>query len=77
MVVTHWGNIRLILGLYRDNGKENGSYYLEDLRGDSMRVAVRMMVPFGYPKTLNFKVPHSTEKPKKGQCFDNQPCRKN
>ena len=23
-----WGNIRVILGLYRDNGKENGDYYL-------------------------------------------------
>ena len=24
--VTHWGNIRVILELYLDNGKENGSY---------------------------------------------------
>ena len=24
----HWGHVRVILGLYRDNGKENGSYYL-------------------------------------------------
>ena len=22
----HWGYIRVILGLYRDNGKENGDY---------------------------------------------------
>ena len=25
---THWGNIRVILGLYWDNGKENGKYYV-------------------------------------------------
>ena len=25
---THWGSIRVILGLYRDHGKENGNYYL-------------------------------------------------
>ena len=25
---THWENIRVILGLYRDNGKENGNYYI-------------------------------------------------
>ena len=25
---THWGNIRFILGLYGDNGKLNGNYYL-------------------------------------------------
>ena len=24
----YWGYIRVILGLYGDNGKENGSYYL-------------------------------------------------
>ena len=24
---THWGNIRVILGLYGDNGKEDGNYY--------------------------------------------------
>ena len=23
-----WGNIRVILGLYGDNGKEDGNYYL-------------------------------------------------
>ena len=23
---THWGNVRVILGLYWDNGKENGNY---------------------------------------------------
>ena len=23
----NWGNIRVILGLYWDNGKENGNYY--------------------------------------------------
>ena len=23
---THWGNIRLILGLHWDNGKQNGDY---------------------------------------------------
>ena len=26
--VTHWGNVRLILGLYKNNGKENGNYYI-------------------------------------------------
>ena len=25
---THWGNIRVILGFYGDNGKENGNYYM-------------------------------------------------
>ena len=25
--IVYWGNIRVILGLYADNGKENGSYY--------------------------------------------------
>ena len=25
---THWGNFGVLLGLYRDNGKENGNYYL-------------------------------------------------
>ena len=24
--IVHWGNIRVILGLYRDNGKEHGNY---------------------------------------------------
>ena len=24
---THWGNIGIILGLYGDDGKENGNYY--------------------------------------------------
>ena len=24
---THWGNIRVILGLYGDNGTENSNYY--------------------------------------------------
>ena len=27
MVGTDWGNISAILGLYGDNGKENGNYY--------------------------------------------------
>ena len=25
---THWGNIRIVLGFYVDNGNENGNYYL-------------------------------------------------
>ena len=25
--IIHWGNIRVIVGLYWDNGKENGNYY--------------------------------------------------
>ena len=25
--LTHWGNIRGTLGLYWDNGKENGNYH--------------------------------------------------
>ena len=25
---ARWGNIRVLLELYRDNGKENGNYYL-------------------------------------------------
>ena len=25
--MVHWGNIGVILGIYRDNGKENGNYY--------------------------------------------------
>ena len=25
---THWDNSKVILGLYCDNGKENGNYYL-------------------------------------------------
>ena len=24
---VYWGNIGVILGIYRDNGKENGNYY--------------------------------------------------
>ena len=24
---THWGSLRVILGLYWDNGKENGNFY--------------------------------------------------
>ena len=23
----HWGNVRVMLGLYGDNGKENGNHY--------------------------------------------------
>ena len=25
--IVYFGNIRVILGLYRDNGKEDGNYY--------------------------------------------------
>ena len=25
---AHWGSSRVIFGLYRDNGEENGNYYL-------------------------------------------------
>ena len=28
---THWGNIRVTLGLYWDNGKQNGNYYIRFL----------------------------------------------
>ena len=28
LIGTNWGNSGVILGLYRDNGKENGNYYL-------------------------------------------------
>ena len=26
--LSYWGYIRVILGVYWDNGKENGSYYI-------------------------------------------------
>ena len=28
LIGTHWGNCGVLLGLYRDNGKENGNYCL-------------------------------------------------
>ena len=28
-MVSDWGNIRAIMGLYGDNGEENGNYYNE------------------------------------------------
>ena len=38
-VIAHWGNFGVILGLYRDNGKENGNYYLGFGRACSGHVA--------------------------------------
>ena len=37
---THWSNIRVILGLYEENGKENGNYYNGVIQGLGLRVQV-------------------------------------
>ena len=31
-ISTHWGTFRVTLGLYWDNGKENGNYYIVQQR---------------------------------------------
>ena len=36
--IIHWGNIRFILGLYRDDGKQNRDYHNGVIQGLGFRV---------------------------------------
>ena len=56
-----------MLGLYRDNGKENGSYYLGFRAWGSCRPIINNPPPF---KGLNIRIP--TIIPIKGKGFINQ-----
>ena len=37
--IVYWNNVGVVLGLYRDNGKENGNYYNGVMWGLGFRVA--------------------------------------
>ena len=41
----HWGNIRVIVELYGDNGKENGNYYNSSLVWDELWHRVQEHTP--------------------------------
>ena len=66
---THYGNIRVILGLYRgsmgDSGEENGNYY----NGFNGWLSKSWSF-FGYPE---YSVPYCNRDPKRDHDFDNHP----
>ena len=48
--IIYWGNIRVIVGLYWDNGKENGNYYsiLEVYMENVSKVAMVLRIEVNY-----------------------------